>query len=256
VGHNRRLIVVSREVVEGDVIECVIDVVAGSVEVSAGSVVVLAVVVDVLVVVVDVLVVAVDVLVVVVDVLAEVVVAVVAVVVSAVVAHVGDDSERTRALLTNLKLLNMDRRGERRVAEGFSQSLVEVDIVEPVLVVDADVSAEVLAVVEAVTVVDVVEVVEVVVEGIECGFLTLVIQVTSPEDDASADSVVQSPALSLAKISSVVQPSALRCRKMSSVFCPSSPTWSRVKKSSPFFGLCIVKKEKKISINIVNTNIR
>jgi len=126
VGHNRRLTVVSREVVEADV-----DVVAGSVEVSASSAVVLAVVVDVLVVVVDVLVAVVDVLVV-----AEVVVAVVAVVVSAVVAHVGDDSERTRALLTNLKLLNMDRRGESRVADGFSQSLVEVDVVEPVLVVD------------------------------------------------------------------------------------------------------------------------
>ncbi len=246
-GHNRLLIVVSREVVEGDVIECVVDVVAGSVDASASSVVVLAVVVDVLLVVVNVLVVVVDVLVVVVDVLAvaEVVVAVVAVVVSAVVAHVGDDSERTRALLTNLKLLNMDSRGERRVAEGFSQSLVEVDVVDPVLVVDVDVSAEVLAVVEVVIGVDVVEVV---VEGIECGSLTLVIQVTSPEDDASADSVVQSPAFSLAKISSVVQPPALRCRKMSSVFCPSPPpTWSRVKKSSPFFGLYSQKhkKEKK-----------
>jgi hypothetical protein len=168
-------------------------------------------------------------------------------VVSAVVVHVGDDSERTRALLTNLKLLNMDNRGERRVADGFSQSLVEVDVVEPVLVVDWDVSAEVLSVVEVVTVVDVVEVV---VEGIECGSLTPVIQVTSPEDDASADSVVQSPAFSLAKISSVVQPPALRCRKMSSVFCPSSPTWSRVKKSSPFFGLCTTTK-KKISMNII-----
>jgi hypothetical protein len=110
----------------------------------------------------------------------------------------------------------------------------------------------VLSVVEVVNVMDVVEVV---VEGIECGSLTLVIQVTSPEDDASADSVVQSPALSLAKISSVVQPPALRCRKMSSVFCPSPPTtWSRVKKSSPFFGL-YSQKRKKILINIVNTNI-
>jgi hypothetical protein len=242
VGHNRLLTVVSRELVKG---VAVVDVVAGSVEVSASSVVVLAVVVDVLVVVVEVIVVVVDVLVVVVDVLvvAEVVVAVVAVVVSAVVAHVGDDSERTRALLTNLKLLNMDRRGERRVADGFSQSLVEVDVVDPVLVVDADVSTGVLSVVEVVNVVDVVEVVE---EGIECGSLTLVIQVTSPEDDASADSVVQSPAFSLAKISSVVQPPALRCRKMLSVLCPSSPTWSRVKKSSPFFGL-YTQKEKNLN---------
>ncbi len=234
-GHNRLLTVVSREVVE-------------DVEVSASSAVVLAVVVDVLVVVVDVLVAVVDVLVAVVDVLvvAELVVAVVAVVVSAVVAHVGDDSERTRALLTNLKLLNMDRRGERRVADGFSHSLdvtvLEVDVVDPVLVVNVDVSAEGLSVV---VVVNVVDVVEVVVEGIECGSLTLVIHVTSPEDDASADSVVQSPAFSLAKISSVVQPPALRCRKMSSVFCPSPPpTWSRVKKSSPFFGLYTQKREK------------
>ncbi len=237
-GHNRLLTVVSREVVEADV-----DVVAGSVDASASSMVVLVVVVDVIVVVMDVLVVVVDVLVAVVDVLV-VVVAVVAVVVSAVVAHVGDDSERTRALLTNLKLLNMDRRGERRVADGFSQSLVELDVVDPVLVVDADVSADVLAVVEVVNVVDVVEVV---VEEIECGSLTLVIHVTSPEDVASADSVVQSPAFSLAKISSVVQPPALRCRKMSSVFCPSPPpTWSRVKKSSPFFGLCTTKKRKNL----------
>ncbi len=110
--------------------------VVGSVDVSASSVVVLAVVVDVLVAVVDVLVAVVDVLVVDVLVIAEVVVAVVAVVVSGVVAHVGDDSERTRALLTNLKLLKMDRRGERSVADGFSQSLVEVDVVDPVLVVD------------------------------------------------------------------------------------------------------------------------
>ncbi len=137
-GHNRRLTVVSRELVKGVELELVVDVVAGSVDASAGPMVVLEVVMDVLVVVVDVLVAVVDVLVAVVDVLvvAEVVVAVVAVVVSAVVAHVGDDSERTRALLTNLKLLNMDRRGERSVADGFSQSLVEVDEVDSVLVVD------------------------------------------------------------------------------------------------------------------------
>ncbi len=238
-GHSRLLTVVSREVVKAVELEPVVDVVEVRVDASEGPMIVFAVVGDVLAVVVDVLVVVVDVLVVVVDVLV-VVVAVVDVVVSAVVAHVGDDSERTRALLTNLKLLNMDRRGESRVADGFSQSLVEVDVVDPVLVVDADVSTEVLSVVEVVNVVDVVEVV---VEGIECGSLTLVIQVTSPEDDASADSVVQSPALSLAKISSVVQPPALRCRKMSSVFCPSSPTWSRVKKSSPFFGLCTQKRK-------------
>jgi hypothetical protein len=135
VGHNRRLTVVSREVLKGVELEPVVDVVEGRVNASARPMIVLVVVVDVLVVVVDVRVVVVDVLVAVVDVLV-VVVDVVAVVDSAVVAHVGDDSERTRALLTNLKLLNMDNRGDRRVADGFSQSLVEVDVVEPVLVVD------------------------------------------------------------------------------------------------------------------------
>jgi hypothetical protein len=158
------------------------------------------------------------------------------------VVHVDEDSDSTSALLTNLKLLKMDRRGDNSALGGFSQSSAGgvPDTVVTVELVDVDVSVTVVVVVvvdgcEGFVVVGVVVDDEVVVVLFVVVSLATVIQVTRA--GSAAASVVQPPAFSWAKISSVVQAPAFRWRKMSSEFS-SPPTFRRVKKSSGFCRFC------------------
>jgi hypothetical protein len=144
----------------------------------------------------------------------------------------GDDSATTRALLTNLKLLKIDSRGDSSAMEA---GVVETGTTSSVVVV-SDVVEVVTAVV--VMVVDVV----VVMTGVS---LSAMIQVTSA---GAADSVVQSLALSMAKIFSVVvvQAPAFSFMMRSSPVFPS-PTLSRAKKSSTFCRSYMNKKKIKIT---------